>query len=136
VNCTEKFRPVVTSVNNPAVETTPRKHLVVVVDGTEEIQKWLDEIVAAARRGGPGDGWPHPHPDIPHGQVTVGQLAQAVEKCFAVEGRPWSVVRQGFPPPPGDTGGRAPSDGGGSVNPRPRNSDFHNLMHNLLGDFH
>ena len=109
------------------------KHLVVVTDGTNEIQRWLDAVVDAALRNAPAGDWPHPHPTIPPGAVTVGELVRAVETCFSTGKAPWSVVTRGFPPPPGS---RAPTDGTDTDPPRPRGSDFHNLMHNLLGNFH
>lgn len=87
----------------------------------------MDAVVEAARQGAPGD-WPHAHPDLPAAQVPLATFLQCVADTFTVEGRPWSIARDGLPPLPGEDGppGSVPNSG----------SKFHNLMHGLLGDFH
>ncbi|KXK60751.1 hypothetical protein AWW66_17255 [Micromonospora rosaria] len=103
---------------------------VVVVDGTVEVQQWLDDVLAAARLGSPGD-WPHSHSDVPRATVTLDEVAKAIGACFTADGVPWSVALLGLPPLPGEpfpvlAGTHHPAKG----------SAYHNMLHSLLGDFH
>ena len=115
----------------PTKPTTPTDGPVTVSDGTAEAQAWVDTLVAQARSG-TGD-WPHEHPAIPATRITLAQLHLAIETCWFVDQRPWSVQRDGYPPlEPGSsrlTAGRGDDPGN-------RGSMSHNLLHNILGDFH
>jgi hypothetical protein len=119
--------------------------VVVVTDGTEDIQRWVDSVIEAARAGTPGD-WPHPHPNIPAATITVGTLIKLIQPNFASTSGPWSIVDSGFPPLPGgsvsleaaaiDSGGVAVARDPGPEDEPNRGSAYHNLLHGLLGDFH
>jgi hypothetical protein len=106
-------------------------NVVTVLDGTAEAQSWVDTLVAQARSG--TADWPHAHPAIPPSRITLSGLHAAIERYFVLDGRPWSVPRDGYPllglsPHP-----VADPHGGDSGN---RGTRSHNLLHSLLGDFH
>jgi hypothetical protein len=129
------------------METSQRKTVrvdnpVVLVDGTAEAKAWLGDLVAQAR-GGLGD-WPHPHPAIPAARITLAQLHNAISANYTVDGKPWSVAQQGYPPLQGGPPSVAAVAGGGptdvaAVHPPDdpsKGSSSHNVLHSILGDFH
>jgi hypothetical protein len=113
------------------VRATKPTNVVTVLDGTAEAQFWVDTLVAQARSGA-GD-WPHAHPVIPSGQITLVELHSAIGRYFVMDGRPWSVPRDGYPPlDPSPLPVADPHDGDAGN----RGTRGHNLLHSLLGDFH
>jgi hypothetical protein len=114
----------------PARATKPT-NVVTVLDGTAEAQSWVDILVVQARSG-VGD-WPHAHPVIPPSQITMPELDSAIGRFFVMDGRPWSVPSDGYPPL--DPPGRPVADPHGG-DPGNRGTRGHNLLHSLLGDFH
>lgn len=105
---------------------------VIVLGGVPGDQHWMDQVTSAARKGA-GD-WPHPHEPLPRGHVTQAMLYKLIATQFAVDGRPWSVATDGYPPIDDAESSIAspPSD-----DPDPsRGSSMHNLLHSILGDFH
>ncbi|HWS38057.1 MAG TPA: hypothetical protein VN408_35645 [Actinoplanes sp.] len=114
----------------PARVTKPT-NVVTVLDGPEEAQSWMDTVVAQARSG-TGD-WPHAHPIIPPGQITVSELHSVIGRFFVLDGRPWSVPGDGYPPLDLPL---VPIDDPNGADPGSRGTRAHNLLHSLLGNFH
>ncbi|BEL04395.1 hypothetical protein Q0Z83_025860 [Actinoplanes sichuanensis] len=114
----------------PAQATKPT-NVVIVLDGTTEAQSWVDLLVVQARSG--VGGWPHAHPTIPPSQITVSELNSAIGRFFVMDGRPWSVPGDGYPPL--DQPGHPVADPGAG-DPGNRGTRAHNLLHSLIGNFH
>jgi hypothetical protein len=102
-------------------ETTDHKRLLTILGAPAEVQQWADAFVASARTG-TGD-WPHPHPTMPMTAVPLATFARCVEKNL---GEAWWITAPDSPE-------RTPAP----VPPDPDSgSAYHNLLHNILGDFH
>jgi hypothetical protein len=101
-----------------------------------EAGAWLSGLLETAVSG--TGTMPHPHPDIPAAEITFEQLCRAIADNYSINGRPWSVPEDGYPPVPG-VSMRGETESARSTehdDPGTLGSAGHNLLHNLLGDFH
>jgi hypothetical protein len=120
------------------MDETIESRAVIVVDAPEELQLWVDAVIASGRAG--GRGWPPPSHAGPLPQVvlSVGQVWRMIQRGFKRDGDPWSISRDGLP--------LLEVDGvnfGGAFAPDPlemqdpdSGSVWHNLAHAALGNFH